>query len=548
MGEAILAVLLPPARTPGGAAPARPGAGGQGFAAMVDGSAAEPESDARLAEEAGTEVAGGAERATGRVADLPSEPPAQVMPPRLAAEPPVLEDAAPIPASEASIAPLPMTPLEASTAPSPGEGSGEGPGVPPEAPRPGRSGAEPALWPHRVAPPGLLRATEVQARPEGPPPSAAAIRPEAPPVLGAWPAAEAPAAATEAAAAGAPSAPSGLTAPGAHPAMPAGVLPPAPTSASRGPEDVAARRAGVSAIPAPPARPEPQGPTAAPRPDATRGPNLAEVAPASANPMAGGATFAAGPAAPPGAPVPQAAAAAAPPPAGPTLLQVGPTPRSSSSRGAPGVAPAAVTRRPALGDRAEAAGASAPPFRPVRPALAESDPGARPWTPEGPAEPVRLTAEGPGSVATPAPRAETPEGATARRIAEGVAQTVAQSPSLRATGAAEMTLAPEELGTLHLRVEGDGAGLRLVIEALRPETADLLRRHAEVLRQELRQEGLGALSVSIGGGEAKGERGAAWPPPARETAPETPFATPAFAATPASSRPRGSAGGVDLRL
>ena len=104
--------------------------------------------------------------------------------------------------------------------------------------------------------------------------------------------------------------------------------------------------------------------------------------------------------------------------------------------------------------------------------------------------------------------------------AHRIARQVAAHPVMKAGGSAEMSLAPEELGHLRLNVEASNAGLRIVIEAARPETADLMRRHVEALRQELRQEGLGAVSVSIGGGEGRrggsrlrtADRGEAGPP------------------------------------
>lgn len=117
-----------------------------------------------------------------------------------------------------------------------------------------------------------------------------------------------------------------------------------------------------------------------------------------------------------------------------------------------------------------------------------------------------------------------------------------------------MSLAPEELGHLRLSVETSDAGLRVVIEAARPETADLMRRHVEALRHELRQEGLGSVSVSIGGGD--GQRGESAPergPGRGWSAPSAWMAGPESAAalSPASSataRATGSSGRIDLRF
>ena len=85
----------------------------------------------------------------------------------------------------------------------------------------------------------------------------------------------------------------------------------------------------------------------------------------------------------------------------------------------------------------------------------------------------------------------------------------------------------------------------------RPETADLLRRHVETLRQELRQEGLGSVGVSIGGGDA--HQGGESAPRGGQVLAERPG--PGFvAAVPAASpslpalRERTPAGQLDLRF
>lgn len=138
-------------------------------------------------------------------------------------------------------------------------------------------------------------------------------------------------------------------------------------------------------------------------------------------------------------------------------------------------------------------------------------------------------------------------------VARAIARQVAAHPALVAEGKAELRLTPEELGPLRLVVEGSDNGLRLVIEAAKPETADLLRRHVEALRQELRQEGLGSVGVSIGGGEAHRDGGAPTSWDRSGTAPRTmpPEAAlgpaPTAVAAPAP-RGRGASGHLDLRF
>ena len=108
-------------------------------------------------------------------------------------------------------------------------------------------------------------------------------------------------------------------------------------------------------------------------------------------------------------------------------------------------------------------------------------------------------ASGPSLLATAEPQAE----------AHRIARQVAAHPVLKAGGSAEMSLAPEELGHLRLSVEASDSGLRIVIEAARPETAVLMRRHEETLRQELEQEDLGTVNVSIEDGDGRHSVGSA---------------------------------------
>jgi flagellar hook-length control protein FliK len=163
-----------------------------------------------------------------------------------------------------------------------------------------------------------------------------------------------------------------------------------------------------------------------------------------------------------------------------------------------------------------------------------------------PAVPLAQAEAGVAPTAAPGP-----EGAvTARRIA----RQIVDQPVLRTGGATELSLYPEELGHLRLTVEGTDGNLRVIIEAARPETADLMRRHVETLRQELRQEGLGSVGVSIGGGEARRDDGS----PARRSG-EGGFGGPGQVGAPSSeagpsaapgpaARSRAAGGHLDIRF
>jgi flagellar hook-length control protein FliK len=108
----------------------------------------------------------------------------------------------------------------------------------------------------------------------------------------------------------------------------------------------------------------------------------------------------------------------------------------------------------------------------------------------------------------------------------------------------ELALDPPELGRVRLQITELAGIMTLTIHAERPETAELMRRHIELLSQEFAQAGLDAPSVRISQDGAGGE-GAR--PGEREAASTAPSSPPE--AEPLSQpRSRASNGGLDLRL
>lgn len=63
----------------------------------------------------------------------------------------------------------------------------------------------------------------------------------------------------------------------------------------------------------------------------------------------------------------------------------------------------------------------------------------------------------------------------------------------------EIRLDPEELGRVKIALHQEGDALRVTVQAERPETLDLLRRHGDRLAQELRGAGYEGASMSFGG-------------------------------------------------
>ena len=112
-------------------------------------------------------------------------------------------------------------------------------------------------------------------------------------------------------------------------------------------------------------------------------------------------------------------------------------------------------------------------------------------------------------------------------------------------GPVEITLAPEELGRLRITLSQEGDVLRVIVQAERGETLDLLRRNADVLMQEIRSCGFSGGSFSFSGwGGAQGDPASQTAPPA-SAAPPRDAPHPAQRPAPAPSAPHA---GLDLRL
>ncbi|MFB2595560.1 flagellar hook-length control protein FliK [Paracoccus sp. p4-l81] len=63
----------------------------------------------------------------------------------------------------------------------------------------------------------------------------------------------------------------------------------------------------------------------------------------------------------------------------------------------------------------------------------------------------------------------------------------------------ELTLTPEELGKVRMLLSPQDDGLRLIVQAERPETLDMMRRHIDQLARDFRELGYGDVSFSFGG-------------------------------------------------
>ncbi|WP_461308302.1 flagellar hook-length control protein FliK, partial [Albidovulum sp.] len=119
-------------------------------------------------------------------------------------------------------------------------------------------------------------------------------------------------------------------------------------------------------------------------------------------------------------------------------------------------------------------------------------------------------------------------------------------------GTVEITLRPEELGKVRITLSPHDSALAMTVQAERPETLDLMRRHIESLAQEFRALGFTDLSFSFSSGDAgpQGQAAGAMADnrKAAEEDPATATAAAAPAAAPVAAPAAAGDGRLDLRL
>jgi len=86
--------------------------------------------------------------------------------------------------------------------------------------------------------------------------------------------------------------------------------------------------------------------------------------------------------------------------------------------------------------------------------------------------------------------------ATARHVASQMAIAILQTNG----GPTELSLNPPELGKVRLRLTAQDTSIVLMVQADRPETSDMMRRHIDVLAQEFRTLGYGNIRFEFGSG------------------------------------------------
>jgi flagellar hook-length control protein FliK len=107
---------------------------------------------------------------------------------------------------------------------------------------------------------------------------------------------------------------------------------------------------------------------------------------------------------------------------------------------------------------------------------------------------------------TPAPLAADglitpPKGVVASSIPSTLTPSIIEMAKSGNDGPLELALSPEELGRVTISIRQEGDFVRVTLSAERPETLDLLRRHAGDLVADLRQSGFSGASLSFGPGD-----------------------------------------------
>ncbi len=175
------------------------------------------------------------------------------------------------------------------------------------------------------------------------------------------------------------------------------------------------------------------------------------------------------------------------------------TPEGAQDTPRPAPAPSAPAANDATANRAPAIAAS-PSATPDSVGAAGTDPAGA----DTPQAADMARADRPGSTPAPGQPTQGAPGAAARAVTPQIAAAV-QAGGERSV---EIVLSPAELGKVRIALSPGEGGMAVNIVAERPETLDLLRRHADLLAQDFRDLGYEGTKFSFGaGGGAPGRDG-----------------------------------------
>lgn len=86
-----------------------------------------------------------------------------------------------------------------------------------------------------------------------------------------------------------------------------------------------------------------------------------------------------------------------------------------------------------------------------------------------------------------------------------VAAQLAEAFAAKGEQKVEVSLNPQELGHVRMRVVAGDTGITMIIQTERPETGDLMRRHIHELAEEFRRMGYEDISFEFSGGQTDGQ-------------------------------------------
>ncbi|WP_424977636.1 flagellar hook-length control protein FliK [Leisingera sp. S232] len=116
-----------------------------------------------------------------------------------------------------------------------------------------------------------------------------------------------------------------------------------------------------------------------------------------------------------------------------------------------------------------------------------------------------LTGEAPGLSQLLAEASIGTQAAHRPELPRMIASQIAEAFAAKGEQKVEVSLNPQELGQVKMRVVTSETGITMIIQAERPETSDLMRRHIHELAEEFRRMGYEDISFEFSGGQSGGD-------------------------------------------
>lgn len=171
------------------------------------------------------------------------------------------------------------------------------------------------------------------------------------------------------------------------------------------------------------------------------------------------------------------------------------------------------------------------------------------WRPDNAPVVGKEPTSGPAVLATSLPGSLTARSEIAHHAATQISHAIHHS----GVHSVELHLRPEELGHVRLSMSGDQSALNVSLSVERADTLDLMRRHADVLGNELRRLGYGSVNFTFEGGGFTGRgdggpQGEAAPRSAHNEMAHDQIATDTIQVNRPERPSRAADSGIDIRL